>query len=235
MNMQEWAELLEQELLQAVEVKDRDSLHRYITLLSKNLVEQQVYQDNFTQLHNEIQSFSGTMEQGFHGMDDRFNAQDQKFFALQKQMNERFDAQQKLMDERFNAQDQKFSALQKQMDERFDVQQKLMDERFSAQDQKFFALQKQMDERFDAQQKQMDDRFNAQDQKFFALQKQMDERFDAQQKLMNARFDAQQKQMDERFTQHDKRFDALHRVSVLGFSGLALLITAFSLVLLLWR
>ena len=179
--MQEWAELLEQELLQAVEVKDRDSLHRYITLLSRNLVEQQVYQDNFTQLHNEIQSFSSTMKQGFQGMDERFTAQ-------LKQMNARFDAQQKLTEERFNAQDQKFFALQKQMDERFDANQKLMDERFNAN------------------------------------QKQMDERFNVQQKLM-----------DERFTQHDKRFDAIHRVSVLGFSGLALLITAFSLVLLLWR
>ena len=166
--MQEWAELLEQELLQAVEVKDRDSLHRYITLLSRNLVEQQVYQDNFKQLHNEMQSFSSTMEQGFQGMEERFTAQ-------LKQMNERFAAQQKLTEERFHA-----------------------------QDQKFFAVQKQMDERFNSN------------------QKQMDERFDAQQKLM-----------DERFTQHDKRFDALHRVSVLGFSGIALLITAFSLVLLL--
>ncbi len=146
--MQEWAELLEQELLQAVEVKDRDSLHRYISLLSKNLVEQQVYQDNFTQLHNEMQSFSSTMEQGFQGMEERFTAQ-------LKQMNERFAAQQKLTEERFHAQDQKFFALQKLM--------------------------------------------------------------------------------DERFTQHDKRFDALHRVSVLGFSGLSLLITVFSLVLLLWR
>jgi len=181
MNMQEWAELLEQELLQAVEVKDRDSLHRYITLLSRNLVEQQVYQDNFTQLHNEIQSFSSTMKQGFQGMDERFTAQ-------LKQMNARFDAQQKLIDERLAA------------------QQKLTEERFNAQDQKFFALQKQMDERFNTNQKQMAERFNA-----------------------------QQKLMDERFTQHDKRFDAIHRVSVLGFSGLALLITAFSLVLLLWR
>ncbi|MGQ4871530.1 MAG: DUF3782 domain-containing protein [Candidatus Thorarchaeota archaeon] len=96
---------------------------------------------------------------------------------LRKEQGERFEALQKQMDERFEESNRRFEALQKQMDERFEESnrrfealQKQMDERFEESNRRFEALQKQIDERFEAMQRRMDERFEESDRRFEALQ-----------------------------------------------------------------
>ena len=135
--MDDLAQLLESELSQAFEVKDRESLHRYVVLLTKTYVERTAHESQYEGLRSDIKDAVAAMEHGFEMMDARFE-------ALQKQIDERFDARQKQMDTRFDAQ-------QKLMEERFDAQQKQMDERFSATERRF----EDMNRRFDS----MDERF----------------------------------------------------------------------------
>ena len=124
--MDDLAKLLESELSQAFEVKDRESLHRYVVLLTKTYVERTAHESQYEGLRSDIKTAVAAMEHGFEMMDARFE-------ALQKQIDERFDAQQK------------------QMDARFDAQQKQMDERFSATERRFEDMNRRfdsMDERF---------------------------------------------------------------------------------------
>lgn len=79
-----------------------------------------------------------------------------------------------------------------------------------------------MDQRFESLQKQIDERFTASDRRFESMQVQMDKRFESM-----------QKQMDARFESIDKRFSDMHRFMSLGFTALAILITAFNIVLIL--
>ncbi|HKK66222.1 MAG TPA: hypothetical protein VJ967_10240 [Clostridia bacterium] len=123
MNMKDLAEILEEELSEAVEVKNPKSLHRYISLLTGNYVEQNIHDRQYNELSSSNKEMLASMKEGFRRMDERFAAQDKRFEALQKQM-----------DERFAAQESHFTSLQKQIDERFTATQKQMDERFTSQE-----------------------------------------------------------------------------------------------------
>ena len=126
------AEILEQELESAVEVKDKKSLHRYVLLLSQNLVSADKHKEETYALHEDIREITETIKIMQSQMIERFEAVDTRFEAVQKQMDERFTGLQKQMDERFTAVDRRFEVVQKQMDERFTGLQKQMDERFTA-------------------------------------------------------------------------------------------------------
>jgi len=123
MDMKDLAEILEEELSEAVEVKNPKSLHRYISLLTGNYVEQNIHDRQYNELSSSNKEMLASMKEGFRRMDERFAAQDKRFEALQKQM-----------DERFAAQESHFTSLQKQIDERFTATQKQMDERFTSQE-----------------------------------------------------------------------------------------------------
>ncbi|MGC9312862.1 MAG: hypothetical protein ACP5IA_09210 [Sediminispirochaetaceae bacterium] len=99
--MKDLAEMLEDELSEAVEVKNPKSLHRYITLLTGGYVEQDVHERRYSELSSSIREMLASMQEGFRRMDDRFA-------SMQKQMDERFTGMQKQMDERFNAQERRF-------------------------------------------------------------------------------------------------------------------------------
>ena len=71
-----------------------------------------------------------------------------KFESLQREMNARFDANEK----RFDASEKRFESLQREMNARFDA----VDKRFEAVDMRFEALQREMNARFEA----MDKRFS---------------------------------------------------------------------------
>jgi len=129
MDMKELAEMLEEELAQAFEVKNPRSLHRYVQLLTRNYVEAEPHERQFNELNGSIKEMLVSMQEGFRRMDERFAAQDQRF------------------EERFAAQDRRFESLQKQMDERFAASQKQIDERFAAQERRF----EEMNRRFDSQ------------------------------------------------------------------------------------
>jgi hypothetical protein len=110
---------------------------------------------------------------------DEFTRLLQEIEKNRGESNRRFEAMQRQMDERFEAVERRFEAMQRQMDERFE-----------AVERRFEAMQKQMDERFEAMQRQMDERFEA-------MQRQMDERFEAMQRQMDERFEAMEKRIDD--------------------------------------
>ena len=70
------------------------------------------------------------------------------FAALVAIVDQRFNAQEKLISQRFNAVDQRFDAQDKYINQRFDA----VDQRFDAVDQRFDA----QDQRFDAQAQRLD-------------------------------------------------------------------------------
>ncbi|ORC37373.1 hypothetical protein B4O97_04055 [Marispirochaeta aestuarii] len=106
--MESLADILEQELEEAVEVKNKRSLHRYITLLTENLVRQDRNEREHSEFREAIIRIDTRIEEGFKRMDERFE-------AIQRSMDERFGAVQKSMDERFTSVDKRFDMMFKFM------------------------------------------------------------------------------------------------------------------------
>jgi hypothetical protein len=104
-NMKELSHILEEELAGAVEVKNRESLHRYIVLLSERMVEQHEHDIKHEQLMS-------AMREGFARMDERFAVNDAKFDAMNQRfedMNQRFEDTNK----RFGDMNLRFNGMQK--------------------------------------------------------------------------------------------------------------------------
>ena len=116
--MEAIAEILEQELEEAVEVKNKKSLHRYIVLLTENIVRKESYNREQHEIRSDIKILAEIIKQGFERMDKRFEAVDKRFEAVDK----RFEDMQKYMDKRFEAVDKRFE----DMDKRFSMMFKFM-------------------------------------------------------------------------------------------------------------
>ncbi|MBC8181907.1 hypothetical protein H8E88_12375 [candidate division KSB1 bacterium] len=84
-------EILEQELEEAVEVKSKKSLHRYIVLLTDNIIQKNVYYQNTNEIKSEVRILAETMKEGFKAVDKRFE-------DLYRYMDNRFED----MNRRFN-------------------------------------------------------------------------------------------------------------------------------------
>ena len=128
--MESLCQILEEELSDAVEVKNPKSLHRYIMILTENMMERKEYQAEKSAIKDRLAESNNFMR-------ERFTAIDRKFEQIQVQMNQRFESLRQLMDIRFAATDEKFMTMQKQMDQRFQGLQEQMDIRFTAVDRKF--------------------------------------------------------------------------------------------------
>ena len=96
--MNNLAEILEEELEEAVEVKNKKSLHRYITLLTQNLAERQAVDRQLVEINNKIEILTRTMKVGFENMEKRFTDLihyiDKRFEDMNKRfedMNKRFE------------------------------------------------------------------------------------------------------------------------------------------------
>lgn len=89
--MNNLAEILEHELEQAVEVKNRQSLHRYVVLLAENIVRKSDYEKSVIENRSEIRLLAETMKEGFKAVDKRFE-------DMYKYMDKRFED----MNKRFN-------------------------------------------------------------------------------------------------------------------------------------
>ncbi len=115
--MDSLADLLEQELEQAFEVKDRNSLHRYILLLTENVAKKDVYQQSLLEVKTEIKLLAETMKQGFAAVDKRFEDMykhtDKRFEDMYKHMDKRFEDMYKHMDKRFESMDKRFEDMNK--------------------------------------------------------------------------------------------------------------------------
>lgn len=98
------AELLENELKAALEVKNEQSLHNYVLLLVENIVKRDEYMIENGAIRSDIRSIVEAMREGFRRMDERFEAVDKRFEAV---------------DKRFEAVDKRFENLIGQMNSRF--------------------------------------------------------------------------------------------------------------------
>jgi chaperonin cofactor prefoldin len=91
---------------------------------------------------------------------------DEKFLALQKEMNTRFEA----MNVRFETLQKEMNTRFEAMNVRFETLQKEMNTRFEAINVRFETLQKEMNTRFEAVHKEMNARFEAVEKRFNAVQ-----------------------------------------------------------------
>ena len=107
--MEALVEILEQELEGAFEVKDKKSLHRYVLIMTENVVRKDSYEQQYLAVQNEIRELAGIVKLGFERMDERFEAVDRKFEAMDKKF-EAMDKKFEVMDKKFEAMDRKFEA-----------------------------------------------------------------------------------------------------------------------------
>lgn len=122
--MANFARILEEELEEAVEVKNRKSLHRYITLLTENIAGKEENRMEHTEFQQELLKMDGRFNQlltelreGFRRMDQRFESVDKRFESFDK----RFESVQQQMDRRFEASDNRFEILERHFDKRFSM------------------------------------------------------------------------------------------------------------------
>lgn len=85
--MEVMAEILEHELEGAFEVKDKKSLHRYVALLTENIVKKESYEKEQQGIRSDIKELAQIVRLGFERMDERFEAVDKRF----EQVDKRFD------------------------------------------------------------------------------------------------------------------------------------------------
>lgn len=109
--MHNLAEILEEEFTEAVEVKDKKSLHRYITLLVDNVAEKQAVDTQLIEINHRIEMLIKEMKIGFENMDKRFtdliHYTDKRFEDMNKHMDKRFEG----MDKRFEDMNKKINIL----------------------------------------------------------------------------------------------------------------------------
>ena len=134
--MADLAQILEEELEEAVEVKSKKSLHRYISLLTANLVKKEDNKIEHTEFQQELIKIAGRFNQMMAEVREGFIRMDHRFEAMQQQMDQRFES----VDKRFESSDEKFEAVQQQMDRRFDAS----DKRFEAIENRLDKLSQQM-------------------------------------------------------------------------------------------
>ncbi len=123
--METMMEVLEQELEGAFEVKDKKSLHRYVLLLTENIVKKENYEKQQLELRNDIQRLAESQKQGFEMMNQRFEAIDKRFEDMFHYMDKRFED----IDKRFETVDKRFE----DANERFED----VNKRFEAVDKRF--------------------------------------------------------------------------------------------------
>ncbi|TVQ39450.1 MAG: hypothetical protein EA384_06220 [Spirochaetaceae bacterium] len=122
--MNEIVEILEGELENAVEIKDRKSLHRYVVLMVDTVVGRKEYESSSQRmeaqlggLRSDVALIAERMEQGFARMDERFSAIDRRFEDVNKRfddVNRRFDDVNKRFDDvnkRFDDVNKRFAML----------------------------------------------------------------------------------------------------------------------------
>ncbi len=116
--MPDLAEILEEELEEAVGVKDKKALKRYIALLLANIVDKHALSslDNkLEELKSDVKVLAEVMREGFRQIDKRFE-------ELTYQMDKRFEAVDKRFEDLIHCMDKRFEAVDKRfemVDKRF--------------------------------------------------------------------------------------------------------------------
>jgi len=122
--MQELYDVLEEEFLEAVEVKRKDSARHFLTLLMSAvslkkdaLNDKREIMDGVNEVKSDVIILAKTMQEGFRQIDKRFEAVDKRF----EQVDKRFEAMDKRFEEMLHYMDKRFEDQQRYMDRRFDV------------------------------------------------------------------------------------------------------------------
>ena len=125
--MESYTQILEEELENAVEVKDKKSLHRYILLLTQNMIKT----DRFTEVHNalrgDIKEILLRIDKMQLQADERFEFIKAEFKEQKEFINQRFDDANK----RFEDMNQRFEDANKRFDDvnlRFEDSNKRFDD-----------------------------------------------------------------------------------------------------------
>jgi len=105
--MNNFATILEHELEETFEVKNKESLHRLTVFLAENIVHKSAYDQNIAELRSDIKLIAETMQQGFEAIDKRFEAVDKRFEDMYRYMDKRFEA----VDKRFEDMNKRFSMM----------------------------------------------------------------------------------------------------------------------------
>ncbi len=105
--MEAIVEVLEQELEEAFEVKNKKSLHRYVLLLSENIVRKESYEKEQLEIKSDIRIMAEIVKQGFERMDKRFEQVDKRF----EQVDKRFEQ----VDKRFEQIESRLTELSRRM------------------------------------------------------------------------------------------------------------------------
>jgi len=124
-------EVLEHELEEAFEVKNKKSLHRYVILLTENIVKKENYEKEQLKVQSETQKLTEIVVQGFKRMDERFEAVDKRFEDLMHYMDKRFEQTDKRFEELRQDINNRFTETQQNMNDRLKESQQYMDKRFS--------------------------------------------------------------------------------------------------------
>ena len=77
--MEEYADILEHELESAVEVKDKNSLHRAVRLIAEQTVGRREYDSGIGQLKSDVRLIAERIESMQTQMNQRFEAVDKRF------------------------------------------------------------------------------------------------------------------------------------------------------------
>ncbi len=88
--MIELIEILEQELEDAVEVKNKKSLHRYMVLLVENVVRKEEYGQEVSEIKSDIKVLAEVMKQGFEDVNKRFEDVNKRFDDMNKKFSMMF-------------------------------------------------------------------------------------------------------------------------------------------------
>jgi chromosome segregation ATPase len=147
--MSDIIELLESELEEAFEVKDKKSLHRYVVLMVDRFAAREAEEERESETRRSIDALRGDVETGFSevkgdvrevvgAMREGFERMDERFVAVQEQMDQRFESLQREMDQRFEAVDKRFE----DMNKRFEV----VDRRFEDMNRRFEAVDKRFED-----------------------------------------------------------------------------------------
>ncbi len=112
--MNDLAQVIEEEFADAIEKKNKDSLHRGLTLLMDNIAAKQDMDHQFAEVKSDIRILAETMKQGFEQVNKRFEAVDKRF----EDMNKRFED----MNKRFEDMNKRFEDINKRFE---DINKKL--------------------------------------------------------------------------------------------------------------
>ena len=118
--MSDIVDLLEHELEEAFEVKDRKSMHRYVVLMVDRFAFRASQEQAHERIHSEIRDLTAEMKAGFERMDARFAANDRRFEAMDQRfedMNQSFEARFAAVDKRFDDVNKRFEAVDKRFED----------------------------------------------------------------------------------------------------------------------